>query len=136
MLMRNTKKNARTTVVHVLVCKIKCLLTYNFHFLSRQQNRRLFTCTCDFHSELGRDRSCIGQRDKNRINNHLCKRPFDSILTLNINQRSLRDSAILHGVCVGKMIKLKAIYTLTHVQSRRLLLARTHPKSSRLFYGI
>ena len=32
------------------------------------------------------------------------------------NQRSLRDSTILHGVCVGeKMIILKAIYdALTH----------------------
>ena len=37
------------------------------------------------------------------------------IATLKINQRSLRDSTILHGECVGKMLVLKAIYdALTH----------------------
>ena len=33
----------------------------------------------------------------------------------NLNQRSLRDSTISHGVCVGEMLVLKAICdALTH----------------------
>ena len=36
-------------------------------------------------------------------------------VTLIINQRSLRDSTISHGVCVGEMLVLKAICdALTH----------------------
>ena len=46
-----------------------------------------------------------------------------------LNQRSLRDSTILYGVCVGEMLVLKAICdALTHwLTVQKALLARTHP---------
>ena len=38
-----------------------------------------------------------------------------TVMTVNLNQRSLRDSPISHIVCVGEMLLLKAICdALTH----------------------
>ena len=49
-------------------------------------------------------------------------------IKLNINQRSLRDSTILRGVCVGEMLVLKAICDeLTHLLTVHKAFISAHP---------